>query len=93
MRPVYGRVQPGTEELLRKTRATAAILRCDVLKRRVAWGHIGKSRLYYFRGRPIALQRCDHSVVRNRVDTVTSSRPTFGRRLGTARSWPRWGAR
>ena len=44
------------------------MLCCDVQKRCAAWGHIGDSRLYYFRDGRIAQQTRDHSVVQNMVD-------------------------
>jgi serine/threonine protein phosphatase PrpC len=58
----------GADERLAKMRATAVVLCCDVAHRTAAWGHIGDSRLYYFRDRRIAQQTRDHSVVQSMVD-------------------------
>jgi serine/threonine protein phosphatase PrpC len=57
-----------SEERLSRMRATAVVLCCDVGHRAAAWGHIGDSRLYYFRDQRIAQQTRDHSVVQNMVD-------------------------
>jgi serine/threonine protein phosphatase PrpC len=57
-----------TEERLANMRATAVVLCCDAARRAAAWGHIGDSRLYFFRDRRIAQQTRDHSVVQNMVD-------------------------
>ncbi len=57
-----------TEERLANMRATAVVLCCDVVHGGAAWGHIGDSRLYYFRDQRIAQQTRDHSVVQNMVD-------------------------
>jgi len=58
----------GLEPRLARMRATAVVFCCDAARRRAAWGHIGDSRLYYFRSRRIVLQTRDHSVVQNMVD-------------------------
>ena len=57
-----------TDERLSRMRATAVVLCCDAVHRTAAWGHIGDSRLYYFRNQRIAQQTRDHSVVQNMVD-------------------------
>jgi PPM family protein phosphatase len=57
-----------TDEHLANMRATAVVLCCDVVHHSAAWGHIGDSRLYYFRDQRIAQQTRDHSVVQNMVD-------------------------
>ena len=57
-----------TDSRLARMRATAVVLCCDAVHRCAAWGHIGDSRLYYFRNQRIAQQTRDHSVVQNMVD-------------------------
>jgi serine/threonine protein phosphatase PrpC len=57
-----------SEQRLARMRATAVVLCCDVVHHTAAWGHIGDSRLYYFRDGRIAQQTRDHSVVQNMVD-------------------------
>jgi len=57
-----------TDDRLANMRATAVVLCCDVQQRCASWGHIGDSRLYYFRDGRIAQQTRDHSVVQNMVD-------------------------
>jgi PPM family protein phosphatase len=53
---------------LARMRATAVVLCCDSVNRWATWGHIGDSRLYFFRDRRIVQQTRDHSVVQNMVD-------------------------
>lgn len=53
---------------LRDMRATAVILAVDTTRRLAAWGHIGDSRLYYFRQGKIIHQTRDHSVSQSMVD-------------------------
>jgi serine/threonine protein phosphatase PrpC len=60
--------QQGTESRLANMRATAVVLAVDAPNRRAAWGHLGDSRLYWFRERRVAAQTKDHSVVQNMVD-------------------------
>jgi serine/threonine protein phosphatase PrpC len=61
-------VRAASDERLARMRATAVVLCCDAVHRTAAWGHIGDSRLYYFRNRRIAQQTRDHSVVQSMVD-------------------------
>jgi serine/threonine protein phosphatase PrpC len=49
-------------------RATIVALVIDPVQRRAAWGHLGDSRLYCFRGGAIVAQTRDHSVVQSLVD-------------------------
>jgi serine/threonine protein phosphatase PrpC len=60
--------QQGTEARLANMRATAVVLAVDATKRRAAWGHLGDTRLYCFRGHRVIAQTKDHSVVQNMVD-------------------------
>jgi PPM family protein phosphatase len=60
--------QQGTERRLARMRATAVVLAVDPCARSAAWGHLGDSRLYLFRGRRLVVQTKDHSVVQNMVD-------------------------
>jgi len=60
--------QQGTEPRLANMRATAVVLAVDASNRAAAWGHLGDSRLYWFRERRVAAQTKDHSVVQNMVD-------------------------
>ena len=57
-----------TDQRLANMRATSVVLAVDPAYRAAAWGHLGDSRLYYFRGRRVAAQTKDHSVVQNMVD-------------------------
>lgn len=45
---------------LKNMKATAVVVLCDY--KRIFWGHIGDSRLYFFRGTKIHFQTRDHSV-------------------------------
>jgi len=58
----------GTESRLANMRATAVVLAVDSANRAAAWGHLGDSRLYCFRGHQVVAQTKDHSVVQNMVD-------------------------
>jgi PPM family protein phosphatase len=49
-------------------RATAVVLAIDSLRQSAAWGHLGDSRLYCFRGTEIVVQTRDHSLVQTMVD-------------------------
>ena len=49
-------------------RATAVVLSVDLEHGRGIWGHVGDSRLYYFRRCRIVEQTRDHSVVQSMVD-------------------------
>jgi PPM family protein phosphatase len=49
-------------------RATVVVLTIDFDHERAAWGHLGDSRLYCFRGGEIVAQTRDHSVVQSMVD-------------------------
>jgi len=49
-------------------RATAVVLAIDFHRRHASWGHIGDSRLYYFRDGQIRAQTRDDSVVQNLVE-------------------------
>jgi serine/threonine protein phosphatase PrpC len=49
-------------------RATAVVLAIDSLRDSAAWGHLGDSRLYCFRGTEIVVQTRDHSLVQTMVD-------------------------
>jgi PPM family protein phosphatase len=60
--------QQGTERRLANMRATAVVLAIDPTARSAAWGHLGDSRLYLFRGGRVAMQTKDHSVVQSMVD-------------------------
>jgi serine/threonine protein phosphatase PrpC len=60
--------QQGAEIRLANMRATAVVLAVDPVKRSAAWGHLGDSRLYCFRGRRVVAQTKDHSVVQNMID-------------------------
>jgi serine/threonine protein phosphatase PrpC len=60
--------QQATEQRLTRMRTTAVVLAVDPCARRASWGHLGDSRLYLFRGRRLAVQTKDHSVVQNMVD-------------------------
>jgi len=60
--------QQGTEPRLANMRATAVVLAVDASNCRAAWGHLGDSRLYWFRDRRVAAQTKDHSVVQNMID-------------------------
>jgi serine/threonine protein phosphatase PrpC len=57
-----------TESRLANMRATAVVLAVDSAHRAAAWGHLGDSRLYCFRGHQVVAQTKDHSVVQNMVD-------------------------
>jgi PPM family protein phosphatase len=57
-----------TESRLANMRATAVVLAVDSANRAAAWGHLGDSRLYCFRGHQVVAQTKDHSVVQNMVD-------------------------
>lgn len=49
-------------------RATIVALALDTVRHSAAWGHIGDSRLYCFRGGRVLTQTRDHSVVQSLVD-------------------------
>lgn len=49
-------------------RATATVLAIDTVHRTAAWGHVGDTRLYCFRGGRVVAQTKDHSVVQKMVD-------------------------
>jgi serine/threonine protein phosphatase PrpC len=57
-----------TESRLANMRATAVVLAVDSAHRSAAWGHLGDSRLYWFRNHHVVAQTKDHSVVQNMVD-------------------------
>jgi len=50
----------------RKMHTTAVVLVADAS--RAAWGHVGDSRLYFFRNRLVAEQTRDHSYLMTKVD-------------------------
>ena len=56
------------ESRLSNMRATAVVLAVDSARRTAAWGHLGDSRLYAFRGGRVVTRTKDHSVVQNMVD-------------------------
>jgi serine/threonine protein phosphatase PrpC len=60
--------QQGTKPELANMRATAVVLALDATQCRAAWGHLGDSRLYFFRKKRVIAQTKDHSVVQNMVD-------------------------
>jgi len=49
-------------------RATATVLAIDTARHLAAWGHVGDTRLYCFRGHKVVAQTKDHSVVQRLVD-------------------------
>jgi serine/threonine protein phosphatase PrpC len=53
---------------LKHMRATAVILSIDTKRAVAVWGHIGDSRLYFFREGRIIEQTRDHSVLQSMVD-------------------------
>jgi serine/threonine protein phosphatase PrpC len=60
--------QQGSEPQLANMRATAVVLALDATQCRAAWGHLGDSRLYFFRKQRVVAQTKDHSVVQNMID-------------------------
>jgi serine/threonine protein phosphatase PrpC len=50
-------------------RTTVVLLVIDTVNQLALWGHLGDSRLYYFRDGRIRTQTRDHSVVQSLVDT------------------------
>jgi len=55
--------------LLDGMRTTIVLLIIDTVNQLALWGHLGDSRLYYFRDGRIRSQTRDHSVVQSLVDT------------------------
>jgi serine/threonine protein phosphatase PrpC len=49
-------------------RATVVVLAIDSARQSAAWGHLGDSRLYCFRGNRIVVQTRDHSLVQTMVE-------------------------
>jgi PPM family protein phosphatase len=60
-------------------RATLVVLTYDPQHRQISWGHIGDSRLYYFRAGKVMLRTKDHSLFQTMVDAGYAQAPTFGR--------------
>ena len=60
--------QQGSEDRLADMRATVVVLAVDFDRELALWGHLGDSRLYYFRDAQIVRQTRDHSVVQSMVE-------------------------
>ena len=60
--------QQRRDERLADMRATTVVLAIDTQHGQAIWGHLGDSRLYWFRQGRIASQTRDHSVVQSMVD-------------------------
>jgi PPM family protein phosphatase len=60
-------------------RATLVVLTYDPQHRQISWGHIGDSRLYYFRGGRVLLRTRDHSLFQTMVDAGYAKLPEHGR--------------
>ena len=60
--------QQATNDAQSAMRATATVLAVDTAHHTAAWGHVGDTRLYCFRGGRVIAQTKDHSVVQRMVD-------------------------
>lgn len=56
------------DDALRHMRTTVVLLAIDRKNQQALWGHLGDSRLYYFRNGRLTAQTRDHSVVQTMVD-------------------------
>ena len=60
-------------------RATLVVLTFDPRHRQLCWGHIGDSRLYYFRNGKVMARTRDHSLFQSMVDAGYAVQPAHGR--------------
>lgn len=60
-------------------RATLVVLTFDPRHRQLCWGHIGDSRLYYFRQGKVLSRTRDHSLFQSMVDAGYAQHPAHGR--------------
>lgn len=60
-------------------RATLTVLTFDPRHRQLCWGHIGDSRLYYFRAGKVLARTKDHSLFQSMVDAGYAVQPAHGR--------------
>jgi serine/threonine protein phosphatase PrpC len=60
--------EQGSSRQVADMRATVVVLAIDFAHELASWGHLGDSRLYYFRDQRIVMQTRDHSVVQSMVD-------------------------